>query len=66
MITVNEEKCAGCGMCEVFCPVAAVKLWGYAKVDSSLCTECLICVETCPGEALTFEQSESDSAQGVF
>ncbi len=58
MVCVSEEKCAGCGMCVVFCPENAMKLWGYAQVDKVLCNQCLVCVELCPAEALSVENDK--------
>ena len=52
MITVNEEKCAGCGICLTVCPQEAIEVWGVAKVNSEACTECEECVDYCPNDAL--------------
>ncbi len=40
MIVVNEEKCVGCGCCQVVCPREAFFAWAYAQLDKGRCTEC--------------------------
>jgi len=53
MIYVDDEKCAGCGVCEDVCPVEAI--WvsdGVARIDQDRCNECEACVEACPNEAI--------------
>ncbi len=56
MITVNEEKCVGCGLCLPFCPQAAIDVWGIAKVKSEACTECGECIDYCPVDALEIQK----------
>ena len=53
MIYIDEEKCAGCGVCEDVCPVEAVQVSdGVARIDQDRCNECQACVEACPNEAI--------------
>lgn len=52
MIEVNEDKCAGCGLCVAYCPADAIRVWGLCNIDRALCTDCLICLDYCPTEAL--------------
>ena len=53
MIYVDDEKCAGCGVCEDVCPVEAVRVSdGVARIDQDRCNECEACVEACPNEAI--------------
>jgi ferredoxin len=52
MIAWNEEKCAGCGICILFCPVDALESWGAIKIDPEKCNDCLACLEACPVDAL--------------
>ncbi len=40
MVIVTEEKCAGCGFCQMICPRNAMRLWGFARIDRDRCTEC--------------------------
>jgi len=58
MISINKEKCVGCGACESSCPFGAIKVEnGTAKVLEN-CTGCGACVASCPVEAI-----ESDAKQ---
>ena len=53
MIYVDDEKCAGCGVCEDVCSVEAVRVSdGVARIDQDRCNECEACVEACPNEAI--------------
>ena len=51
---VNIEKCDGCSDCTYNCPVLILEVVdGKIKViDSSLCTECGLCVQYCPQEGV--------------
>lgn len=51
MIVVDELKCVGCARCFVFCPQGAIKVFGYAQVDTSKCTDCF-------GGVYHFEESD--------
>lgn len=53
MITINLERCNGCGACLEVCPDGAIYLIeGKAVVDEALCQECEACVAVCPTEAI--------------
>ena len=52
-VTVDEEKCTGCGSCEEACPVEAIKVDKKAKVDEENCIDCGTCVDECPEGAIT-------------
>jgi heterodisulfide reductase subunit A len=52
--TVDKEKCANCGLCELNCPYSAIKLVeDGAEVDEILCRGCGTCLANCPSEAIT-------------
>jgi heterodisulfide reductase subunit A len=53
---VDEELCAGCGMCEEICPYGALKLdtrHGVMRANVVLCKGCGSCAATCPSNAIT-------------
>jgi heterodisulfide reductase subunit A len=52
--TVDKEKCAECGLCELNCPYNAIKMKkGGAEVNEILCRGCGSCLAQCPSEAIT-------------
>lgn len=65
-VTINEEKCKGCGLCVRACPTKIVALSktklntkGYhpAEVtDQGKCVACASCAITCPDAAITVEK----------
>jgi ferredoxin len=54
VIQVNQELCAGCGVCVDACSVGAIRLVDQRPViEDTLCTACEACIEVCPNEAIT-------------
>jgi len=52
-IKVNQELCAGCGVCVDACSVEAIQMVDYrAKIDDALCTQCGVCMDACPNGAI--------------
>ena len=49
---VDEEECAGCGICYHVCPKGAISVGEVAKIDNGKCTACLACVNRCPRGAI--------------
>jgi len=53
-VTIDKEKCTGCGSCVEICPVEALKLVDdKATVDPDTCIDCGSCVDECPVEAIS-------------
>ena len=53
-ITIDKEKCKGCGLCQKNCPVQAIKGEGrdIRKIDQSICIKCGTCISKCPFKAI--------------
>ena len=57
--SVNKERCAECGLCELNCPYNAINLVDDgAEVDEILCRGCGSCLANCPSEAITLRYYE--------
>ncbi|MCM8763750.1 MAG: 4Fe-4S dicluster domain-containing protein [Candidatus Omnitrophica bacterium] len=59
----NKEKCVGCWMCVMTCPLGVIKIDTVEKKIASKCDLCTgrkypVCVENCPNEAIYVIDSE--------
>jgi len=61
IITIDEEKCNGCGLCIPNCPEEAIQLIdGKARLVSDLfCDGLGACIGHCPEEAISIEEREA-------
>lgn len=61
IITINEEKCNGCGLCVNACQEGALKIVnGKAKlISESYCDGLGHCLPECPTGAITIEEREA-------
>lgn len=63
-ITIDKERCKGCGLCVEACPLKIIKLTSklnksgmhYAIVDGSKCTGCGSCFLMCPDLCIEIEK----------
>ena len=56
-LTLDREKCVGCGMCTVVCPHAVFGMDnGHAVIQArDACMECGACKRNCPAAAVTVQ-----------
>ncbi len=40
MVSVDLDRCVGCGCCQIVCPREACHVWGHSRIDPNLCTDC--------------------------
>jgi MinD superfamily P-loop ATPase len=57
-LSLNEEKCIGCGMCIDVCPHAVIGMNSSDRAwiqDRDACMECGACSRNCPTEAVSVQ-----------
>jgi ferredoxin len=62
IITINQEKCNGCGVCASDCPEGALQIIeGKARlVGDLLCDGLGACLKSCPENAISVEEREAE------
>jgi nitroreductase/NAD-dependent dihydropyrimidine dehydrogenase PreA subunit len=56
MVTMDVDKCIGCGSCVKICHEHCIALVdGVARIDDTFCSTCAQCVAVCPQQALSWE-----------
>ena len=63
IITIDEEKCTGCGLCIPGCPEGALQIIdGKARLVSDLMCDGLgACIGECPEGAITIEERDAEA-----
>ena len=53
-ITIREDKCKGCGLCQKSCPVNAIEGEAREKrvINQEKCIKCGTCLASCPFKAI--------------
>ena len=53
-ITIDEDKCKACGLCQRNCPVNAIEGEGREKrhINQDKCIKCTTCIRSCPFHAI--------------
>lgn len=65
VITIDMERCTGCGACVQVCPHGALYLVEeVATVDLALCRDCEACLAACPTEAIRLTTPAQEPAAG--
>lgn len=74
-VSVEEEKCSGCGICVMVCPYEAPSLYEkttngttdrLSQVDQNKCMSCGTCVAACPLGAIAREGVSNEAITAVF
>lgn len=55
IISIDPEKCKGCGICKRNCPVDAItgEPKQVHKIDQDICIKCRTCLDKCPFKAIS-------------
>lgn len=51
---VDDDKCTGCGACEISCPLNNIKMVDHRPTFSNNCTHCMRCISYCPANAINY------------
>ncbi len=59
-VTLNKEKCIGCGSCVEACPLSAITM-DEERNKPLICIYCGFCVQYCPHKVIGIERVKSGS-----
>ncbi len=60
LITINTEKCTGCGECITSCPFTSIEIKGGKAFINEYCQFCRTCLSVCPEGAIVEIAEEGD------
>lgn len=69
---LSKEKCCGCTACYSICTRGAISMkrdeqgFSYPEIDENLCTQCGLCVRTCPSLSPKFINRLSVLVQNIL
>ncbi len=55
-LSIDENKCKNCGMCEKACSTCSIDTKKHF-IDNETCVRCLKCVSTCSQDAISFKKN---------
>jgi ferredoxin len=62
-MTIDEDKCIGCGFCEAMCAHDAIEITGgKARIIDAKCDGIGACIRECPQGAIRFADQPSKKA----
>ena len=59
-ISIDKERCTGCGLCVQACPFGSIEMVGNYPEIKDDCRLCNACVEACPEGAITIKETEGE------
>jgi carbon-monoxide dehydrogenase iron sulfur subunit len=72
-VICDEDRCVGCWMCLMVCPLGAISMGGGEGDDRKVASKCDLCgmefegappcVANCPNEALSYEDRDADQEE---
>jgi nitroreductase/NAD-dependent dihydropyrimidine dehydrogenase PreA subunit len=56
MITIDKDKCTGCGLCEKICHESCIAVVDNSpNINYEVCSTCTQCIAVCPQKSLTWD-----------